>query len=76
MRYFKNVETLEELRRQYKELLKQFHPDNPQGSTEATQSINAEYDKLFKVLKNITIKSNILFIYLDNAKKILYNYLW
>ena len=30
---------------------------------------------LFKVLKNITIKSNILFIYLDNAKKILYNYL-
>ena len=50
--YFKNVETLEELRRQYKELLKKYHPDNPQGSTEATQSINAEYDKLFKVLKN------------------------
>lgn len=52
MTYFKNVETLEELRRQYKELLKKYHPDNPQGSTEATQSINAEYDKLFKVLKN------------------------
>ena len=52
MTYFKNVETLEELRRQYKELLKKYHPDNPQGSTEATQAINAEYDKLFKVLKN------------------------
>lgn len=52
MTYFKNVETLEELRRQYKELLKKYHPDNPQGSTEATQSLNAEYDKLFKVLKN------------------------
>ena len=52
MTYFKNVETLEELRKQYKELLKQFHPDNPNGSTAATQAINAEYDKLFKVLKD------------------------
>lgn len=52
MTYFKNVNTLEELRKQYKELLKKFHPDNPQGSTEATQAINAEYDRLFKVLKN------------------------
>ena len=52
MTYFKNVNTLEELRKQYKELLKQFHPDNPSGSTEATQAINAEYDRLFKVLKD------------------------
>lgn len=52
MTYFKNVETLEELRKQYKELLKKFHPDNQDGSTEATQQINAEYDKLFKVLKD------------------------
>ena len=52
MAYFKNVETLEELRRQYKELLKKYHPDNPDGSTEATQEINSEYDRLFKVLKN------------------------
>lgn len=52
MTYFKNVETLEELRKQYKELLKKYHPDNPSGSTEATQAINAEYDKLFKVLKD------------------------
>ena len=52
MAYFKNINTLEELRKQYKELLKQYHPDNPNGSTEATQAINAEYDKLFKQLKN------------------------
>lgn len=52
MTYFKDVNTLEELRKQYKELLKKYHPDNPQGSTEATQEINSEYDNLFKLLKN------------------------
>ena len=52
MRYFNNINTLEELRKQYKELLKKFHPDNPNGSTEATQEINAEYDKMFQILKD------------------------
>ena len=52
MTYFKNVNSLEELRKQYKELLKKYHPDNANGSTEATQEINAEYDRLFKVLKD------------------------
>ena len=51
-KYFKDVNTLEELRRQYRDLLKKYHPDNKDGSTQATQEINAEYDKLFKVLKN------------------------
>lgn len=51
-KFFNKVETLEQLRRQYKELLKKYHPDNANGSTEATQEINAEYDKLFKVLKD------------------------
>lgn len=50
--YFKDVKTLEELRKQYRDLLKKFHPDNANGSTEATQEINAEYDRLFKVLKD------------------------
>ena len=50
--YFKNVQILEELRKQYRDLLKKYHPDNANGSTEATQEINAEYDKLFKMLKD------------------------
>lgn len=50
-KYFKNVGTLEELRRQYKELLKQHHPDNG-GSEEATKVINVEYEELFKTLKD------------------------
>ncbi len=37
MKYFTNVNTLEQLRRQYKELLKKYHPDNANGSTAATQ---------------------------------------
>lgn len=52
MKYFNNVATLEMLRKEYKELLKKYHPDNINGSTEATQEINAEYDKLFRELKN------------------------
>lgn len=52
MKYFNNVSTLEELRKQYKELLKKYHPDNQNGSEEATKTINAEYDNLFKVLKD------------------------
>ena len=46
------MNTLEELRRQYRDLLKKYHPDNKDGSTEATQEINAEYDRLFKLLKD------------------------
>ena len=52
MEYFNNVSDLSELRKQYKDLLKKYHPDNANGSTEATQKINAEYNKLFKMLKS------------------------
>lgn len=51
-KYFKNPKTLEELRKQYRDLLKKFHPDNENGSEEITKAINAEYEQLFKVLKN------------------------
>jgi len=50
-KYFDNISTLEELRMQYKELLKLHHPDNG-GILEIMQEINAEYDRLFKILKN------------------------
>lgn len=38
-KYFINVNTLEELRKQYKELLKKYHPDNG-GSEEITKAVN------------------------------------
>ena len=49
--YFKGLNNLQELRKQYRDLLKKFHPDNG-GNVADMQEINAEYDKLFKVLKN------------------------
>lgn len=51
MKYFKNIKTLEELRKEYKRLVKENHPDNG-GSVEAIKTINVEYEQLFKVLKN------------------------
>ncbi len=50
-KYFENIRTLEELRKQYKELLKLHHPDNG-GNLEVMQEINAEYNRLFKILKD------------------------
>lgn len=50
-KYFNSTNTLEELRKQYKELLKQHHPDNG-GNVSEMQEINAEYDRLFKILKD------------------------
>lgn len=49
--YFSNVQTLDELRKQYRDLLKKYHPDNG-GSEEETKAINIEYERLFKILKD------------------------
>ena len=48
-KWFKDVTTIEELRKRYRELLKMYHPDNEKGSVEITQEINAEYDRLFAI---------------------------
>ena len=48
-KWFAGVATIEELRKRYRELLKQFHPDNG-GDEETMKAINIEYDKLFDVL--------------------------
>ncbi len=37
--YFKNVQTLDELRKQYRNLFKKYHPDNGNGSEEITGSV-------------------------------------
>ena len=51
-KWFAGVKTIEELRTKYRELLKRYHPDNEGGSVEATQEINAEYDRLFSILSH------------------------
>ena len=50
MKWFKDVANLDELRKMYKKLVIQHHPDNC-GSDDAIKEINAEYDVLFKKLK-------------------------
>ena len=58
-KWFKDVKTIEELRKKYRELLKLYHPDNENGSVKITQEINAEYDHLFSVLRKNTQTSNL-----------------
>ena len=50
-KWFNNPKTLEELKKEYKKLAMKHHPDCG-GSTVAMQEINAEYDRLFEILKN------------------------
>ena len=58
MKYFTNCETLEELRKEYKRLVKENHPDNG-GSEEAIKVINVEYEISFHILeKTDTASSN------------------
>ncbi|MGN0180192.1 MAG: DnaJ domain-containing protein [Monoglobaceae bacterium] len=51
MKWFSNPATLEELKKQYKQLVIKHHPDKG-GNTADMQEINAEYDRLFELLKN------------------------
>lgn len=53
MVYFKNVNSIQELKKQYKNLVKLYHPDlNKSDTTAIMQEINAEYDTLFAKVKN------------------------
>lgn len=51
MKHFKNIQTLEELKKRYKQLAMVFHPDKG-GSTAIMQEVNNEYDKMFTLLKD------------------------
>lgn len=54
MRYFKNVNSIEELKRQYKKLAMKYHPAiNEEDTNEIMKAINAEYSELFDRYKNI-----------------------
>lgn len=49
--YFKNVKSFEDLKSQYKELLKANHPDNG-GDVEIMKEINVQFDAAFKIWKD------------------------
>lgn len=51
MKWFNNPQTLEELKKQYKQLALEHHPDRG-GAVKDMQEINAEYDLLFVRLKD------------------------
>lgn len=51
-KYLKNIQTIEQLKREYRKLAKKLHPDNG-GSTAEMQILNAEYAEWHKVVKNI-----------------------
>lgn len=48
--FFKNVNSLEELKKEYRRLVMLHHPDHG-GDTATMQAINAEHDALFEALK-------------------------
>lgn len=49
-KYFKNVKNFDDLKKQYRELLKANHPDNG-GDLEEMKNINIEFDALFPIWK-------------------------
>ena len=51
MKHFKNIKSYDDLKTQYKALLKANHPDNG-GDLEAMKEINVEYDALFHIWKD------------------------
>lgn len=55
MRYFENVKSVEELKKQYKKLVMKYHPDrnHDTDTTDIMKAINAEYSELFERYKNV-----------------------
>lgn len=66
--WFAGVKTVEELRKRYRELLKQYHPDNENGSIQITQEINAEYDRLFAILSYDSKSDSQSYTYEENEQ--------
>jgi hypothetical protein len=58
-KYFKSVTSYQDLKDQYRKLLKENHPDNG-GDLEKMQEINVEYDAMFKIWKDRAAVANNL----------------
>ena len=56
MAYFKNIHSLAELKKEYRRLALENHPDKG-GSTDVMQQINVEFERLHEIWKNDTTVS-------------------
>lgn len=54
LKWFKDCKSIEDVKAEYKRLIKQYHPDvSGSDTTEEMKEINAEYNKAFELLKNV-----------------------
>ena len=51
MTYFQNIRSLADLKKEYRRLALQHHPDKG-GDTAIMQQVNTEFERLFEVLKD------------------------
>lgn len=60
MKYFNQVKNLEELKKEYRKLCFELHPDRNHGkdTTKEFQEMQNEYEKKFEEVKNIFVNSN------------------
>ena len=52
MKYFTNCKTIEELKKEYRRLALENHPDRG-GDEQVMKAINLEYEKMAKILENV-----------------------
>lgn len=52
-KYFEGVKTVDELKKAYHKLAMKYHPDRNGGDGSEMKKVNAEYDYLFNILKDV-----------------------